>query len=41
MMDRGCEPRPIGSDEDFAPFLQLDLAKAGELIREKDINVSG
>ena len=41
MMDRGSDPGPIGSDEDFARFLQLDLAKWEKLIREKGISVSG
>ncbi len=40
-MDRGSDPGPIGFDEDFARFLQLDLAKWGKLIREKGISVSG
>jgi len=41
MIDRGIDPGPIGSDEDFARFLQLDLTKWGKLIREKGISVSG
>lgn len=41
MLDRGSDPAPTGSDEDFARFLQTDLAKWEKLIREKGISVSG
>jgi tripartite-type tricarboxylate transporter receptor subunit TctC len=41
MMDRGSDPGPIESDEDFARFLRLDLAKWGKHIRKKGISVSG
>ena len=41
MLDRGSDPAPAGSEEDFARFLQSDLAKWEKLIREKGINVSG
>ena len=37
MMDRGSDPGPIGSDEDFTRFLHADMAKWERLIRERQL----
>jgi hypothetical protein len=37
MMDRGSDPGPLGSDEDFTRFLHADMAKWERLIRERQL----